>query len=569
MLMLTGMTLAAPAQYQFRTEVNPDGNLTVHRTSTGWGVGCPMGALIIPESIDGRKVTSIGGAAFGGCVSLTSVTIPDSVTRIGDAAFAGCTVLTNVTIPNSVNSIGESAFYECAGLTSVTIPNSVITIGRGTFMSCTGLTNITIPDRVTSIEFEAFRGCTSLTSITIPISVTSIWWTAFSRCAGLKAIDVEDLNPAFSSLDGVLFDKDRTRVLLCPGGKAGNYSIPSSVTSIGDGAFNRCTGLTSVTIPNNVTSIGGWAFERCTNLTNVTIPNSVTTIGVWAFDGCTGLTSVSIPNSVTTIGSDGAYAFRDCTGLKAIDVQALNPAFSSLDGVLFDKDRTTLLQCPGGKAGSYTLPKSVTSVWLSAFFKCSGLTSVTIPNGIKFIYGAAFFGCTGLTNVTLPNSLTYISWRAFYNCSGLTSVTIPDSVTTIGDEAFQDCSNLAAAYFEGDAPSWSSLDLKAAFSEPATIYYLPGTVGWGRNLGGCPKSPWVRPNPTILDFGDSFGPSPSGFGFVISWATNVPVVVEASADLGGQGWAPISTNTLTDGCVQFTDPGWTSQPARFYRVRGQ
>ena len=147
-------------------------------------------------------------------------------------------------------------------------------------------------------------------------------------------------------------------------------------------------------------------------------------------------------------------------------------------------------------------------------------------------------------------------------------------VTQIGDGAFGGCVILEAAYFAGNAP----VDSDSAFRDsmwggmgdsPAKAYYLPGTKGWLPTFAERPTAPWVRPNPTILDFGDQFGPSPAGFSFVISWATNVPVVVEASADIGGAGWTPISTNTLTDGWVQFTDPDWKIQPARFYRVRGQ
>ena len=273
--------------------------------------GCvSLTSVTIPDS-----VTSIGGSAFYGCTSLTSVTIPDSVTSIGGCAFYDCKSLTSVTIPGSVTSIGWSAFYGCASLTSVTIPDSVTSIGGSAFYGCTSLTSVTIPDSVTSIGGCAFYDCKSLTSVTIPGSVTSIGWSAFYGCASLTSITIPDSvtsigNCAFASCtsltgiwvaegnshyandaSGVLFNKDKTTLVQCPGAFAA-YTIPNSVTSIGEYAFSHCTSLTSVTIPNSVTSIGEHAFSYCTSLTSVTISDSVTSIGEYAFYDCTSLTDV-------------------------------------------------------------------------------------------------------------------------------------------------------------------------------------------------------------------------------------------------------------------------------------
>ena len=223
----------------------------------------------IPHTIKGVTVTSIGGSAFRYCTSLTSVTIPDSVTSIGGWAFADCASLTSVTIPDGVTSIGEFAFHNCKSLTSMTIPRSVVSIGYDAFGWCESLTSVTILDGVRSIGNSAFTDCKSLTSVTIPNSVTSIGRGAFSSCASLTGIWVAEGNSHYvSDASGVLFNKDKTTLVQCPGAFA-VYTIPGSVTSIGDDAFSGCASLTSVTIPDSVTSIGNYAFSCCGSLTDV------------------------------------------------------------------------------------------------------------------------------------------------------------------------------------------------------------------------------------------------------------------------------------------------------------
>jgi hypothetical protein len=401
-----------------------------------------------------NRVTRIGYAAFDDCTSLTSVTIPDSVTSIGYAAFSGCTSLTSVTIPNSVTSIGDCAFSGCTSLTSVTIPNSVTNIGNFAFKSCASLTSATIPNSVTSIGDHAFEGCSSLTSVTIPNRVTRIGDATFAGCSSLTSVLIPNSVISIGH-HAFYYCTSLTSVV-----------IPNGVTSIGVCAFYYCSSLTSVTIPDSVASIGGDAFGYCSSLTSVTIPNSVTSIGGDAFGYCSSLTSVTIPNSVTSIGDTWTtYAFRFCDSLKSITVDTQNSVFSSLSGVLFNKNQTMLIQFPGGKPGPYTIPNSVTNIGEYAFAGCSSLTSVTIPNRVTRIGDGAFDGCTSLT-----------------------SVTIPDSVTSIGRFAFCNCKNLSEVYFQGNPPSIG--DWVFSYDNKLTVYYLAGTTGWGTTFGGRPAAIW-------------------------------------------------------------------------------
>ena len=307
-----------------------DGEVVTPYDSTAFGVnivsntyGDGMGII----TFDG-DVTSIGRSAFTGCDSLTSITIPDSVTSIGDYAFYYCSSLASVTIGNSVTSIGEVAFAACSSLASVTIPDSVTEIGLGAFCGCLSLASVTIPDSVTEIGDYAFNGCTSLTSF-------------YGK---------------YASEDGRCLIVDGTLNSFAPAGLT-EYTIPDSVTSIGELAFSECSSLTSITIPDSVTSIGKNAFVYCSSLASVTIPDGVTSIGERAFQDCSSLTSIIIPDSVTSIGE---AAFCGCSSLASV-----------------------------------TIPDSVTSIGDWAFYYCSSLASVyckatTPPSlGVEVFYNNA------------------------------------------------------------------------------------------------------------------------------------------------------------------------------------
>ena len=245
----------------------------------------------------------------------------------------------------------------------------------------------------------------SVTYEDVTYSVTSIGDGAFRGCSGLTSV-----------------------------------TIPNSVTSIGVSAFYGCSGLTSVTIPNSVTSIRSYAFQYCYGLTSVTIGNSVTSIDWYAFSGCSGLTSVTIPNSVTSIGE---RAFNNCSSLTSVHITDIE-SWCKISFRFYDSNPLYYahhLYINGSEITQLEIPNSVTSIRSFAFYNCSGLTSVTIPNSVTSIGSSAFYNCSGLTSVTIPNSVTSIGNYAFYKC-GLTSITIPNSVTSIGDYALYECSKL-------------------------------------------------------------------------------------------------------------------------------
>ena len=467
------------------------------------GIGtCTDTEIVIPSEYNGEKVTRIGHEAFYECISLTSITIPDSVTYIGFCAFFGCSSLTSINIPDSVTSIGAAAFYDCSNLTSVTIGDSVTSIGNYAFYNCSNLTSVTIPDSVTSIGEWAFAGCSSLKSITIPDSVTSIGNYAFSSCSSLTSIiyegtkdqwknvekyyewnigsgefivyctdgsltkDGEDIgNPSVSFSEGLEYISNGDGTCYVSGiGTCTDTEIviPSEyngekVTSIGHEAFYECSSLTSITIPDGVTSIDDSTFYACSSLTSITIPDSVTSIEGCAFYGCSSLTSITIPHGVTSIG---VSTFYSCNSLTSI---AIPDSVTSIG-----------LQAFGGCSSltSIAIPDGVTSIGERAFYGCSSLTSITIPDGVTSLGEWVFYGCKNLTTATIPDSVTSIGGDAFRSCTSLTSITIPDSVTSIGEWAFAWCKGLTSITIPASVTSIGH----NAFYASARLITFDGTI---------------------------------------------------------------------------------------------
>jgi hypothetical protein len=252
--------------------------------------------------------------------------------------------------------------------------------------------------------------------------------------------------------------------------------------------------------------------------------------------GCTSATNFTIPASVTNIGSE---ALTYCIKLQTFTVADANLNYSSVVGVLLNKDQTLLIQCPAGKVGIYSIPDTVFRIGISAFD-----------------------GCRSLTEISIPDSVTSIGGYAFYSCSGLRDLTIPAAVTNIEQYAFDACVNLTSVYLKGAAPVAGYQPFY--YVTNATVYYLPGTAGWGPLRGGVPTKVW---QPRILTDKASLGVLTNQFGFEVNWASGKKIVLEACSDPAHPTWFPVLTNTLAADVVYLSDPAWTISTARFYRIR--
>lgn len=406
----------AAAAEQSGDFIYTDNGATV--TITGYAVSAPND-VVVPATI----VTSLDPL------------VEKPVTAIGASAFEGRTELTSMTISSGVTSIGNRAFFNCGGLTSASIPSGIMSIGRNAFSYCVALEGISLPTGLTSIGIEVFLHCDLLASVTIPAGVTSIGTGAFSYCSKLKSL-----------------------------------VIPSGVISIGSGAFSNCSGLTSVTLPSTITTMGSFAFQYCSGLTSVTIP-TVTSLQNKVFANCRGLETVDIPASVTTVH---VAAFAECSSLTSFTVAAANPNYSTLNGLLTNKTQTSLITCPAGLGGNFTIPAGFT----------------TIGN------------------------------QAFRYCSELASVTIPSSVTNIESQAFSTCEKLVLAVFEGNAPTMVPNAFELA-APGFTINFLNSSTGFT--------------TPTWYDYpaiGTGEGANP-----VIAWllSHNLPANADLQSDDNGDG----------------------------------
>jgi fibronectin type 3 domain-containing protein len=406
--------------------------------------------IIIPASLGGYPVTSIGADAFKDRMGIKSITLPSDLTSIGTSAFYRCTGLSGIVIPDNVTSIGTNAFYECTGLQNITIGAAVTTIGNSAFQGCTGISMLTIPDNVTSlgtgvfsgctgivtavigkgistVGSKVFYGCTGMTAITIGSKVSNIDLTALQNCTGLTEIIVDENNLAYSSQGCVLFNKDQSILKQYLVNKTEMYTIPGTVTRIGYKAFENWTRLTGISMPSSVLYIDESAFAGCTGISSLNIGVSVSTIGKSAFSGCSGITSLTISGSVVSIGDS---AFQNCIGLTELiipnNVTTIgNSTFSGCLGIT-----------------DVVIGNSVISIGTSAFAGCKALAGVVIGNGVKTIGASAFSTCIALKTVNIPDNVIVIGSKIFSGCTALTSATIGNGVGIVPVDTFKSCTSL-------------------------------------------------------------------------------------------------------------------------------
>ena len=496
-----------------------------------------------------------------------SYTVPNTVVSIGTNAFYVCTNLNNVIITNNVTSIEDYAFYNCIGLTNATLGNSVTNLGPQAFYACTGLSHITLGSGVVSIGYQGFMWCSSLLSVVMPNSLTNLGDYAFYTCSGLTNLV---LSTNLTDVGANVFNS-------CT--NLPSVVIPNSVTNIGNSAFKFCTSLTnvtlgngvrtienlaffisgliSVTIPVNVTNIGGEAFDYCASLTNITVtpgnpdysslngvlfnPSQTTLI---QFPG--GLKNYTVPAGVTNIGVAFEYAIGLTNVVITNNVTATFSFFNSpnLVSVVLGTNVTDLGQLAFDgclRLASINLPDSITSIEDYAFADCTNLASITVPNSVTNLGDLVFDYCSGLTSATLPNSITNIGDQLFSFCTSLTTVTVGSGVKSIGSGAFVDCPALRSVYFQGNAPAPNN-DLNTFSGDTnATVYYVPGTTGWGTIFDGIPCAP-------------AFGTTTYGNLPVIIYPTaGTNQTLQMSTNPASGNWVTLSNKVPLIG-VQFTNP---------------
>ena len=444
--------------------------------------------LEIPQDLDGYSVTKIGDYAFQECTSLVSVTIPAGITVIGNGPFWDCPSLANINV-----SADNTTYTSVDGVLFSKDMTDLLQYPIGNER-----TAYVIPDGVINVANYLFWGCTTLKNLTIPGSVAVIGVDALWRCLSLENINVSADNKVYASVDGVLFNKDKTELLQYPvGNKRTEYSIPNGVISIAAYSFPECASIERITFPDSVTTIGEMAFPACASLKSVELGSGVKTIGDYAFGWCEALTDVKIPYGVTTIGDS---AFDSCTSFANITFpdSVTSIGQNVIWGTAYYKDEANwendvlyvahhLITSKSTINGDYVIKDGTKTIANAAFSNRESLENITIPNSVVFIGQYGFYKCSSLKNVTIPDSVLSIDYRAFGSCASLENVVIGAGVTYIEEGAFRSCKSLKNIEVSKDNASFTSVDgvlfnkdktklLKYPTGSSNTTYTVPDSV---------------------------------------------------------------------------------------------
>jgi len=340
-----------------------------------------LAEIQLPESL-----ISIGELAFSEC-GFKKIKLPEGLTSIGERAFYKCGLLTEIKLPESLTSIEERTFQDCEMLTEIRLPENLNSIGEYAFFNCARLINIILPKKLISIGEYAFSFCTELAEIKLPESLNSIGMYAFSFCSKLTNIIIDENNPVFLSINGIMFDKNMTTLMWFPDGKKKKYSVPDGIIVIDFGAFYNCK-----------------------------------------------LTGIYFPKSLLFINGKDTF---ECKKVKGITVSESNPVFCGVDGVLFNKEKNELIKYPANNDNTdYTIPEGIIFIDRYAFCSCKYLVNIVFPESLEFIGDYAFLKCRKLTTITLPMNLQYVGRCVFEDSPNLKTISLSRK-TRIAYNAFE------------------------------------------------------------------------------------------------------------------------------------